>query len=380
MLAAVFWISSVLIIYTYLIYPAILLFFRRVTFRRKIGHGDYFPFVSVIISAHNEEKVIGDKLENCLKTDYPKDRIEILVGSDGSTDKTESIIEEYINKRTRLFKFKPQRGKVNVLNELVGRAKGEIIVFSDANTIYKSDAIPKLVHKFADKKIGCVCGELIFTNSRQREVGNLEGFYWRYEQFLKKIEGMRGSLLGANGGIYAIRKELFKALAPDAIIEDFIIPMKILEKGYKVVYEPEAVAYEEASKKIVQEMERRIRIGAGDFQALFLTWKMLNPLRGFSAFAYISHKVIRWLVPFFLIFAFTTNLVLLENKLYLIIFLLQCVFYSMAIIGRILSRSNLKFILFGLPYYFISMNLALFFGFIRFCTNSQSVMWRRTER
>jgi len=362
------------------VYPVLLSFFDNT--KRKGAHNEkqFLPSVTMVISVYNEEKVIAAKLDNCLSLEYPKSKLEVLIGSDGSTDRTNSIIARYKKHRVGLCKFQVRIGKAGVLNTIVPQAKGEIVVFSDANTIYEPDAIKKLVRNFRDPNLGCVCGELVFKNGKENEVGNLEGFYWRFEQFLKKIEGKNNSLLGANGGIYAIRKSLFTAPPDDTIVEDFVIPMKILEKGYKVIYEPEARAYEETSKKIIHEMERRIRIGAGDFQALTLTWKMLNPFRGFPAFAYISHKVIRWFVPFLLIFALFANMFLLSHRFYLSIFVLQCVFYLMAIVGRILSRMKLRFKLFGLPYYFISMNIALFFGFIRFCTNSQSVAWKRTER
>jgi len=374
-----FWLSTIMIVYSYFGYPLVLLVLS-VFPARTVRKGEITPSVSILVSVYNEQKVIEAKLRNCLALDYPKDKLEIVVGSDGSTDNTDTIVAKHARAGVKLIRLNKRTGKVNALNVAIPRLKGEIVVFSDANTIYERDAIKKLVRNFADPRIGCVCGELVFKNGEENEVGNLEGFYWRFEQFLKRREGGRGALLGANGGIYAIRKALFEPLPSNTIVEDFVMPMKILEKGYKVIYEPEAVAHEETSKRIVQEMERRVRIGAGDFQALTLTWRMLNPFRGFPAFAYISHKVIRWFVPFFLIFTFFANTFLLSQKFYLTVFLLQCTFYLMAIAGRALSKLKIRFKLFGLPYYFISMNIALFFGFIRFCANSQEVTWKRTER
>lgn len=378
----IFWIAAGLIVYGYLVYPVILLMIKAADRRpQAIDHRpETLPSVSIIIAAYNEEKVIDSKIKNLLELDYPKDRIEIAIASDGSTDTTDLIVSGYAHNGIKLVRLDGRNGKVNAINKVVPDLRGEIVVFSDANTFYKEDAVKMLVRNFDDERIGCVCGELRFRNARQNEVGNLEGFYWRYEQFLKRNEGMRGSLLGANGGIYAIRKSLFKALPSDTIVEDFVMPMKILEKGYKVIYEPEAIAYEETSQKIVQEMERRVRIGAGDFQALTLTWRLLNPARGFTALSYFSHKVIRWFAPFLLMIALASNLFLLNTDFYKIIFLLQCLFYIAAILGRVLSGFNIRLKAFGLPYYFVSMNIALFLGFIRFCTNSQSVTWQRTER
>ena len=375
----IFWLSTIVIVYCYFGYPLILMPLRAFL-SDPLKKGKATPSVSLLISAYDEEEFIEAKLKNCLELDYPKGKLEIIVGSDGSTDETENIIKKYNAQGVKLCRFGQRNGKIGVLNNIIPQAKGEVVLFSDANTIFRRDAIRKLVRNFSDPRVGCVCGELIFKNAKENEVGNLEGFYWRYEQFLKRIEGARGALLGANGGIYAIRKALFKPLPSDVIVEDFVIPMKILEKGYKVIYEPEAVAYEETSKKIIQELERRIRIGAGDFQALLLTWRILNPFRGFAAFAYFSHKVIRWLVPFLLITVFLANMALCGRGFYLSIFIMQCAFYGIAIAGRLLSRLDMRLKMFRLPYYFVSMNLALLFGFIRFCTNSQSVTWRRTER
>jgi cellulose synthase/poly-beta-1,6-N-acetylglucosamine synthase-like glycosyltransferase len=375
----IFFISISLVFYAYFVYPVVLLAFRRRPETRD-RRPETLPLVSIVIAAYNEERVIRERLDNLLKIDYPKDKLEIVIASDGSDDDTNKIVSEHAKDGITLAALSDRSGKVNVLNRVIPGLKGDIVVLSDANTFYKSDAIRNLIRNFSDTKIGCVCGELVFQSATDSEVGKLEGFYWRYEQFLKRVEGANGSLLGANGGIYAIRKNLFETLPSNTVVEDFVLPMKILEKGYKVIYEPDAIAYEETSKKMMQEMERRIRIGAGDFQALLLTWKMLNPLHGFKAFAYFSHKVIRWFAPFLLIAAFIANIILAGNEPYRLILVLQSMFYLAALVGRILSQFGVRFKLFGLPYYFISMNIALFLGFIRFCSNSQSVTWKRTER
>lgn len=379
----IFWLSAGLLVYGYIIYPLILLLTRSTVHGKRLavsGEREFSPSVSLLVSAYNEEKVIGPKIENLLELEYPRENLEIVIVSDGSTDETDNIVKTFAGRGVRLIRLEGRNGKVNTINKAVPQLKGEIAVFSDANTFYNKDAVKKLVRNFEDKTIGCVCGELHFYNEKQNEVGNLEGFYWRYEQFLKRNEGARGSLLGANGGIYAIRKTLFIPLPSDTIVEDFVLPMKILENGYKVIYEPEAIAYEETSHRIVQEMERRIRIGAGDFQALLLTWRLLNPMCGFTAISYFSHKIIRWFAPFLLIGIFASNTALAEDTFYHTILLLQCIFYFAAIAGRILARMNIRLKILGLPYYFVSMNIALFLGFIRFCTGSQRVTWNRTER
>ena len=377
----IFWISSFLIVYSYAIYPLFLyLLYKPDPIADVPVRSEDLPHVSLVIAAYNEEKVIQSRLENCLALDYPKDKLEIIIASDGSDDRTNEIVRSYSDKGIVLFDYQDRRGKVNVLNETVPQVKHAIVAFSDANTMFKNDALRKLVAPFEDVKIGCVCGGLQFINAAGSKTGELEGFYWRYETMLKKMEGARGSLLGANGGIFAVRKELFVQCPSDTIVEDFFLPMKILQNGHYVVYEPHASAIEEAAHKIVQEKERRIRIGAGDFQALFRLLPMLNPLRGFPALAFWSHKVLRWCAPFFLIISFVTNLFLLSNIFYLMLFMLQILFYLCAVMGRILSHAQKNIRFFNLCYYFVSMNSALFLGFCRYVANKQNVAWQRTER
>ncbi|MCH8312986.1 MAG: glycosyltransferase family 2 protein, partial [Nitrospinae bacterium] len=258
--------------------------------------------------------------------------------------------------------------------------KNEIIAFSDANTIFEKDGLKKLVRNFGDERVGCVCGLLKFISVKGSTSGELEGAYWRYETMLKKIEGARGSLLGANGAIFALRKNLFFKCPEDTIVEDFVVPMKILEKGYKVIYEPEAIAVEDAAKHIIQEKQRRIRIGAGDFQALAMFTGMLNPKKGFVALSFWSHKVLRWFVWSFMAAAFISNALLLNEPFYVVTFIAQVTFYMCAITGQMLSWVGIPIKFFNLCYYFVSMNLALFLGFINFISGRHTVKWDRTER
>jgi len=379
-----FWIVSISVVYTYLLYPVVLWVVTR--FRKPLTltlshkwERENITGVSIVVSAYNEEVVIKEKIKNCLELDYPRESLEIIIASDGSNDKTNEIVKRFSDKGVVLADYKERRGKAEVLNQTIPLAKNEIIVLSDANTSFRKDALKILVRNFGDDKVGCVCGEMKFRNSRENKTGELEGFYWKYEVFLKRLEGRIGSLLGANGGIYAIRKKLFEKIPSDTIIDDFVIPMKILEKGYRVLYEPEAMAYEDTAKGIIQEMARRVRIGAGDFQSLILTKSMLNPLRGFSAFSFWSHKVLRWFAPFLLIGALFFNAFLAGEKFYLIIFISQISFYTAALIGRINSKAA-QIKIFGMCYYFVSMNIALLLGFFKFLTGTQKVTWERTER
>lgn len=377
----IFWVSAGCILHTYVFYYLTLVvidrFFPAPKFKQSSSD---LPFVSIIIAAYNEEKVIKSRIENCLSLDYPTDRLEIIIASDGSDDKTNDIVRQYKEKGIDLYDYKPRRGKVNVLNRAVEECSHNIIVFSDANTMFKRDAVRNLVRHFADERIGCVCGGLQFVNAHGGKSGVLEGFYWKYETILKKLIGRRGALLGVNGGIFAIRRELFEKCPSDTIVEDFVIGMKVLQKGYAVVYDPMACALEEATQKFIHEKERRIRIGAGDYQALFRLLPMLNPFKGLSAFAFLSHKVLRWLAPFFMITAFISNALLLEYPYYDLLFAAQCTFYLCAVLGQVLSRTSINIKFLGLCYYFVSMNYALLLGFFRYIRQTQKVAWNRTER
>ncbi len=379
-MTSIFWISVFLIVYTYGLYPGLLFLLSRGKKRPEPPSVRDWPGVSILIAAYNEERHIKERVENCLSLDYPRERLEIVIASDGSQDRTGEIVRGITDPRVVLWDYQERRGKVNVLNESVARVKNDLIVFSDANTYFQPDAVKKLVRHFHDPKVGCVCGALRFVNAKGSRTGDLEGAYWRFETMLKEWEGQKGSLLGANGGIYAIQKNLYWTCPPDTIVEDFVIPMKILQQGYEVRYEPEAVAREEAARHIIQEKKRRIRIGVGDYQAIFLLLPLLNPLRGFPALAFFSHKVVRWFVPFFLILAFISNGFLWDQPFYQMTFLLQGAFYGFALIGQALSWSGIQLKMFSLCYYFVSMNLALFLGFVRFLTGGQRVTWERTER
>lgn len=380
MIKIIFWVSISLVLYTYFIYPLILMLLRLLKSRITVEEKDFYPSVSLIISAYNEEKVLEAKIINCLQLSYPKDRLEIIIGSDGSTDRTETIANKYIEQGVRFLDFSRRTGKVNVLNNIIPQAKGGIIVLSDANTIYEPNSIQELVKHFINPRIGCVCGKLILKKPDTSYGGEFEGIYWKYESFLKRLEGRMGFLLGANGGIYAIRKNLFEIIPTNTIVEDFVIPMKILENGYKIIYEPEAVAFEETSKSIAEEIKRKIRIGAGAYQAILLTIPMLNIFRGFPSFAYWSHKVIRWFVPFLLIFLLLFNILLIKESRYLYLFILQCIGYLGAFTGYLLNKNKIQLKLFTPLYYFVAMNVALLIGFFRFIMGLQSVTWERVDR
>jgi cellulose synthase/poly-beta-1,6-N-acetylglucosamine synthase-like glycosyltransferase len=383
LLEILFWACALLVAYSYLIYPLILIALDRAFPPEPFITGDALPPVSVLIAAFNEEKVIRARVENCLALDYPKDKLEIIIASDGSDDGTNEIVREFSGQGVRLFDYEQRRGKVNVLNESVPRVSHDIVVFSDANTDFELDALKQIVPHFADDRVGSVCGRLSFVNADGSRTADLEGVYWRYETFLKTLEGKRGSLLGANGAIFAIRKPLFHHCEPDTLIEDFVMPMKILESGYRTIYVPEAQAWEEAALSVDDERGRRIRIGAGGYQAMGRLLPMLNPMRGFPALAYWSHKVLRWLCPFFLIALFGTNICLIGSGAlsYNVALALQIAFYACAWIGWRHDRKRARVSkLASICYYFVAMNFSLLLGFRRHVMGTQQVKWQRTQR
>lgn len=337
----------------------------------------YTPFISFVISAYNEEDVIADKLENIKKMEYPADKIEVLIASDGSDDRTVEIIEAAGIPYVKALDYKERRGKVNVLNSVIPEARGEIIVMSDANTMYQPDALRKMIRHFANEKIGCVCGELRLVDNTSDAGGRGEGLYWRYEVFLKNQEGKRGTLLGATGGIFALRKELYRQVPSYTIIEDFVISMKVLEAGYMVVYEPEAVAFEDTPESLTKAMTRRIRIAAGHISAFIDTRALLNPLRGMTAFSYWSRKGLRYLVPWFMVFMLICNIILWPIDLYKYILGLQAAFYLLTIIAYLLNKAGITLRMLGIPLFFVSMNLGILFGYFRFLTGTQKVTWTK---
>ncbi len=380
MIQILFWLALGLIVYTYIVYP-ILITIIALIWRRKHAVQRNCLSVSLVVSMYNECKVVADKISNSLALDYPNEKIEILLGSDGSTDETNNIVKQYVDSRIKFYEFPARRGKISVLNDLIACASGEIIIFSDANTILSRDAVWELVSWFSEPSVGCVCGKLELKAAEGGHNAEFEGFYWKYESFIKEQEGKLGCLLGANGGIYAIRKKLFSSLPAETILDDFLIPMEILQAGFLVLYNPRACAYEDTAKSISQESIRKVRIGAGNFQALFWLYRLLDVRKGLSSFIFLSHKVFRWCVPFLLIIVFFFNLPMANFPVYNVIFVFQIVFYFFVFLGFLVNRYKLETMKFFVSfYYFFSMNLSLLKGFLNFVRVKNLVLWEKVQR
>ena len=377
-----FWCSAFALIHTYFLYPFLLVLIDRIGVPRfgtdSAGLAETeLPTVSLIVAAYNEEKCIGEKISNSFALDYPSERFEMIVGSDGSTDATDAIVRTARYPRLRLSTA-PRAGKTSVLNRCIPNAVGEIIILSDANTLIDGAAIRQLVGHFQNPQIGAVCGKLKLYNKVLKDYE--ESAYWHYESFIKRYEGYRGAVIGANGGLYAIRRRLFTPLPRDTIVDDFLIALRILLLGYKVVYEPSAIALEETTEDYGREFGRRARIAAGNFQSLRTVPGLLSPFAGFPAFAFWSHKVLRWFAPLWMFTSLISNLRLLTSVFYTVTLCLQVSFYGLALAGKHnIFKGRMKRIA-SVAYYFVTMNLAMAVGFWRFARSAQTAAWEPTAR
>jgi cellulose synthase/poly-beta-1,6-N-acetylglucosamine synthase-like glycosyltransferase len=390
MAEVLFWCAALFLVHTYFLYPVILFaldgveqllanlrFMQRGRELAPVRTQATLPRVSLVVAAYNEATCIAEKVKNSLALDYPADRFEVLIGSDGSTDGTNELVRSVEDRRVRLSTA-PRAGKASVLNRCIPMATGDIVVLSDANTMIDPAAVQKLVRHFEDPDVGVVCGKLRLFNPSQSDYE--ESAYWSYESLIKFYEGKRGAVMGANGGLYAIRRTLFTALPPGTIVDDFVIPLRILENGFKVVYEPEALAHEETTEDYGQEFGRRARIAAGNFQSLGMVPGLLSPSAGFRAFAFWSHKLLRWCAPALMGLALLANLFLLDSTLYRLTFAGQVLFYALAYLGKTGALSGTAQRIASVAYYFVTMNLAIVVGFWRFLRNSQRAAWDRTVR
>jgi cellulose synthase/poly-beta-1,6-N-acetylglucosamine synthase-like glycosyltransferase len=376
LIALVLFILSVtLIVYTYIGYPALLYVLSRL-FGHPVRSAEITPRLSIIIAAYNEESDIARKLDETLALDYPKDRLEIVVASDCSTDGTDDIVRGYAGQGVILHR-RPQRlGKTSAQNHAVRVSSGEILVFSDATTHYAPDALRKLVRSFADTQVGAVTGNVAYVDRNATDVGLGARSYWGYEFFLKQCESQLGSLLGVCGCLYAVRRSSYAQLDED-MSSDFVIASEIYKQGLRTIYEPEAVSSEDTNKRGHEEFRMRVRIIEQTMSALHRYRALLNPFRhGMYAFQMISHKVMRYLVPFLLIIAFDANGLLIQSgEFFQHLFLAQVLFYGAALGGWISESLTIKLGKLAIPYYFVLANAASLVAFLKFIGGQSHVTW-----
>jgi cellulose synthase/poly-beta-1,6-N-acetylglucosamine synthase-like glycosyltransferase len=343
------------------------------------------PSVTIMIAAYNEEKSIAQRIENIASIDYDLSKVELIIGSDQSSDSTNQILLEQQKKYhwLKIFLSDKRRGKAGILNELIKQAENEILVFTDANTQFHKNALKNLTHDFVDPSVGGVCGKLILLSDKKViDEGVEESSYWRYETLIKTSEGKLGIAFAANGGIFAIRKSLFSLIPLDrAVTDDLYISLSVVEKGYKFTYSENAIAYENTGKDIKSEFDRKVRFSATNFQTLVRFHKLLLNKNILLGYAFFSHKITRWILPFLLILLLILNSFVYSNRaIYEILFLSQILFYCFALLGFVFSTLKIRIKMFSLPNFFVVSNIAVLKGFVRFINKKHSVIWNSTER
>jgi len=371
-LQVLFWLGVATMGYTFLGYPLLVGILSRWV-SRPVRRAAVTPTVTLLIAAYNEAPVIARKIENSLGLNYPPEKLEVVVVTDGSSDGTENIVAAYADRGVRLYHQPLRQGKMAAINRVMSLVSGEIVVFSDANAMIEPGALRALVRNFADPAVGGVAGE-------KRVLGGGEGLYWRYESFLKRCDSALSSAMGAAGELFAVRRRLFEPPPPSALIDDFVISLRLVERGWRVAYEPEAVAVEEASPTLAGEWRRRTRIAAGGFQSIGWLTGLLNPARGWVAWQYLSHRLLRWAVtPFLLPIVYGLNLFLLGLPLYRFILLAQTAFYGAGLFGYVLARRGRARGPLYAAFYFCFANAAALVGFWRYVTGTQPVTWTKAR-
>ncbi|TAK35859.1 MAG: glycosyltransferase family 2 protein [Chloroflexota bacterium] len=376
-----FWLSALVAAYAYVGYGIVISALAAMRPRPHL-RGAIRPSVALIIAAHNEEAVIREKIVNSLRQTYPRERLEIVVVSDGSTDATPAIVQEYQHEGV-VSLYQPARmGKAAAMQRAAENTRSEILVFSDANSMYTPDTIENLVRNFADPQVGCVSGEKQIRAQGQMGAVKTSGLYWRYESYLKRMDSKVNSVVGAAGEIFATRRSLFRPAESDSIIEDFVISMRIAAAGHRVIYEPEAISVEEVAASTADEYERRVRISAGGFQSIVRLRRILISRRWLLIFQYLSHRVLRWaVVPFLLPVLLLTNIALAYQPLYQGLLALQLILVALAGAGwacGMLGMGSPR--LTRVPFYFYMLNVAALVGFYRYISGRQKVTWTRTRR
>ena len=381
-----FWISCFLVFYNYAGYAVIV--FLLNSFKKNNADREntsYLPTVSFIVAAFNEEGFIEQKIINSTRQDYPPEKIEFIFITDGSTDRTPEIVQS--NPAIILLHSIQRKGKSAAINRAVLTARNNILIFSDANTFLNKDATKNIAKHYRDSAIGGVAGEkkIITAGKDVSQTGTTEGAYWKYESFLKKLDASFYSVVGAAGELFSLRKELFDPIADNVILDDFVLSLKVAQKGFRIAYEPDAYAMELPSFSLKEEQKRKIRIAAGGFQAIKMLWPLLlfwkQPR---LSFLYISHRVLRWtLSPLCLVIIFVSNIVIsvkIGGAFYNTCLTLQVIFYALALAGSFSGPKIKGFKIPRLCSYFVFMNISVFLGFVRFLRGKQPAKWEKARR
>jgi cellulose synthase/poly-beta-1,6-N-acetylglucosamine synthase-like glycosyltransferase len=390
-----FWLSGLVIFYTYGGYGIFLLLFIKL--RSILGlsktstdplSDENLPNVCLIIAAYNEKDYVDQKIKNSLALDYPSGKLSIIWVNDGSDDGTPDLVARYPD---IILLHNPKRsGKIEGMNRGAEYSVAPILLFSDANTMLSANSIKAVIRHLQDKTVGCVAGEKQFTKNKNQPVAATgEGFYWKIESWLKQLDYQFYSTIGATGELFAIRRELFQRVEPDTLLDDFMISMRTTLQGFRVAYEPSAIASENGSSDVKEELKRKVRIAAGCYQSLFRLKKLLNPFYNPKLFfQYISHKVLRWtFAPIALISLLVSTVSILIGQdsllpvvVYQAVLYLQVSFYFLSVFGLLTQGNPVRIKYIYAPFYFLAMNYAMFKGFFRFLKGRQSVLWEKSKR
>lgn len=384
----VFWVSLFLIFYTFFGY-GILLFFlvklKRVFYpEKKLQYEfDELPGCTLVVAAYNEQDFIEAKIANTLALNYPATKLSFLFITDGSIDLTPEIVSRY--PQIKLMHTTAREGKIAAVHRAIKEITSELIVFTDANTFLNANALVYLCRHYADEKVGAIAGEKRVMVEDTADATAGEGFYWKYESKLKAWDSELYTVVGAAGELFSIRRNLYEPVPANSVLDDFMISMRIAEKGYVIVYEPDAYAMESSSANITEELKRKIRIAAGGIQSVIWLKSLLNPFKfPVLSFQYLSHRVLRWTItPFLVILVFFLNMVLVmeqPNGIYALLLLAQVIFYLSAYLGKVMEAKKLRVKVLFVPYYFCVMNYAVMAGLSRFFFSGQSVIWEKAIR
>jgi cellulose synthase/poly-beta-1,6-N-acetylglucosamine synthase-like glycosyltransferase len=372
-----FWIALLLLAYIHLGYPAaswLRAVLRPLAHRRE----PIEPAVTVVVVAYNEAARVATRLANLLALDYPRDKLQIILASDGSTDGTADCARRFEDAGVLVRDFQNRRGKAAVLNDVIPSAGGEIVVLADARQQYDRAALRALVANFADRSVGAVSGELVMRpNSAHVAVGKGASFYWKYEKFIRRNESCASSTVGATGAIYAIRRVLFEPIPEDTLLDDVLIPLRIVRAGYRVLFEPRALAYDGASATARQEFVRKVRTIAGTFQLLAREGWVFDPFRNPIWFETISHKALRLTMPLLQVLVLITNARLVGIPIYRVVFAAQILFYLAALGGYLQRHARRSVFLLTVPYTICLLNWATIVGFVHVITRRQKATWER---
>jgi cellulose synthase/poly-beta-1,6-N-acetylglucosamine synthase-like glycosyltransferase len=384
-IAILFWIVSLLILHTYVVYPLLLITLDKICKEKNvISKSDYTPAISILMAVHNEELVIRKKTELLFSCDYPPSEIEVLIGSDACDDGTNSILGEL--KLTfpllKVVLFSTRTGKPAIINHLSSLATGEIMIITDANVFPEKDSIRKLISNFADKTVGLADSRLINTGIKKEGISQPEAAYLNLETRLKNIEGrLWGKMMGPFGGFYAVRKSSYEPNSDKLLTDDFRICMNVIRKGDKAISDTEAIVFEDVSNNLMDEFNRKIRISAGNFQNLkHFAFLLLKPFSSWS-FCFISHKILRWITPFLWFVMIAANILLIKSSFFfLLLLLLQVIFLLLPAFDMILKKFNIHLVPLRFFTHLYFMNLALLIGFVKYLRGIRSGAWAPTKR